>query len=913
MVISPAPSPLLGRSRECETLRDLVARSRAADSQVLVVRGEAGIGKSALLQYLEEAATGFRVLRAAGVESDMDLAFAGLEQLCAPLYDRAGSLPGPQRDALSIAFGRSAGETPDRFLVGLAVLGLLAAAADDGPVLCVVDDAQWLDRVSVQTLSFVARRLLAEPIAMVFAQRESTPDWTGLPELVVGGLADSAARALLDSAVLGRIDDRVGDRIVAETRGNPLALLELPRGLSAAELAGGYHRPDVRPVAGQIEEHYLSRLRALPGSTQRLLLAAAAEPVGDVTVLMRAADQLGVRADLAAAEADDLIAIGAYLRFRHPLVRSAVYRAADPHERREVHRALAEATDPASDPDRRAWHRAYAAVAPDESVATDLVSSAARAEHRAGSAAAAAFLARAAELTPDPAIRGGRALDAAEAKRAAAAPDEAETLLAMAELSPLSDLERARLARLRAQLSFTRARGGGEAPLLLSSADELADTARQLASLDQKMANETHLDAISVAMYAGRFGGPDLVRTTAAAVPTDAPDGRTIDLMLRGLATRLLDGSAAALEPMRAAAAAIRPESWSWQAFPILHESLTHEIWDDEAWHRISSDAVRIATEAGALAVLPMALVSRAGVHIQAGEFASAAALIVEAEEITAATGTAPVKYHKLALAAWVGAEADASALIDVAVRNGAARGEGRVTGLTGYSSAVLYNGLGRYQVALAAARQACEYEDLGLFSWSLIELVEAAVRAGDRPVAAAAAEQLSERLAPSGTDWALGVLARSRALLTDGPAARELYLEAIERLERTRIAVHLARVRLLYGEWLRRDNRRADARTELRAAHEMFSRFGAEAFADRARRELLATGEKANKRPARLGDALTPQEQQIAELAGAGLTNTEIGAQLFISSHTVEWHLRKVFTKLAIRSRRELRDTPWR
>ncbi|MDD7813811.1 AAA family ATPase [Mycobacterium sp. CSUR Q5927] len=908
---------LTGRDAECAQLQDLLARARDGHGQALVLRGEPGIGKTALLGYLTERATGFRVIGTAGVESDMELAFAGLQQLCAPLMECAGALPEPQHEALQIAFGLRSGPAPDRFLVGLAALGLLAAAAGERPVLCLVDDAQWLDQVTAQTLGFVARRLQAEPVALVFGLRERVDALTGLPRLVLRGLGEADARELLESALPGRIDAQVRDRIVAETHGNPLALLELPRGLSAAELAGGYYRPDVQPVAGQIEQHFLEQVRSLPDETQRLLLVAAAEPVGDAALLLRAAAELGLSAAaLTAAQEAGLVDVAAHVRFRHPLVRSAVYRAATGDDRRDAHRVLAAATDPAHDPDRRAWHRAHAAAEPDEAVAAELQQSAGRAAIRGGTAAVAAFLARATELTPDAHRRGSRALDAAEAKRAAAEFDAAGELLATAELAPLDALQRARLARMRAQLAFTRGRGSGDALALVDSVHQFFRAASTLEPLDAAMAQETLLEAVSSAMYAGRQFGADVrPHVTAALAAGSAADHpiRPAELLLRALNTRISAGSVAGVPLLRAAVAALTPTSWSWQAFPVGYEAAVHDAWDDESWYRIATDAVRVATDTGALAMLPTALTTRAGLHIQSGEFASAQALLAEAGALSAAAGQAPLRYHELALAAWVGDEAESTRLLDTAMRDGVARGEGRVTGLAGYAGAVLHNGLGHYQAACELLVRACEYEDLGLYGWNLVELVEAAVRS-DRPdVAADALEQLGERTQAAGTDWAHGMRARSAALLSGGDTAESLYREAIERLGRTRIAVQLARTHLLYGEWLRRENRRTDARAQLRTAHEAFARMGARAFADRSRRELQATGQKAGKRPAGAGDALTAQEQQIAELAGAGLTNTEIAAQLFISAHTVEWHLRKVFAKLAIRSRRQLRDTPWR
>lgn len=896
---------------------------------MLVLRGEAGIGKTALLDFAAECAQGFRTARVSGVESEMELAFAALHQLCAPLLDFLPKLPAPQREALEIAFGRSAGSAPDRFLVGLAVLNLIGSAAKGKPMLFLVDDAQWIDRVSAQTLAFVARRLVAEPVCLVFAIRGGFPDdeLTGLPELTVQGLNPGDARALLDSAVLGRLDNQVRDRIVAETRGNPLALLELPKGLTTEELAGGFGPPDARPLAGQIEHTFLRRIERLSGHTQQLLLTAAAEPIGDAALLMRAAELLGLPHDAAAgAQAAGLIDMGTTVRFRHPLVRSAAYRAAGLMERRRAHQALAEATDATVDPDRRAWHLAIAATGPDEAVAVQLELSAERAQARGGVAAAAAFLERATQLTADPVRRAARALAAAQAKRDTAAFDAADELLRIAEsgaAASLDDLQRARLTRLRAQIAFARSRSGdADAPTVSDSAVGLLDAARQLATLDVAQSRETYLEAVGAALFGGRLCPHGGIRMTAAAARA-APPGphplRAVDLLLNGIAIRATDGHAAGLATLRDALALISAEAegggadvmrWFWQAFPIVQESAAHELWDDEVWHQLATHAVRLARDAGALAVLPLALVYRAGVHVQAGEFTAATALIEEADAITAATGYAPVKYHSVLLAALRGNESDALRLIESAHHDGVARGEGRVVGLTNFARAVLYNGLGRYEEAFTAAAQACQDEDLGLFGWCLIELIEAGVRSGDTQAARDALAELEQRARNSGTDWAAGVLARSQALLADDGKAETLYREAIVRLGNTRIAVQLARAHLVYGEWLRRCSRRVDARTQLHTAHEMFSGMGAEAFAERARRELLVTGRKVSKRSTAPAGELTAQEAQIAKLAGDGLTNSEIAAQLFISTHTVEWHLRKVFAKLGIKSRRQLRNT---
>ena len=785
----PGPG-LRDRRTERAALDRLLAEARAGQSRVLVLRGEAGVGKTALLDYLHEQASGFRVARAAGVESEMELAFAGLHQLCTPMLSNFAGLPGPQRDALGTVFGLRTGEAPDRLLVGLAVLGLLSEVAEELPLVCLVDDAQWLDQASAQALAFAARRLLAEPVALVFAVREPSEEqqWSGLPPLTVGGLSSGDARALLESVTPGRLDKWVRDRIVAETRGNPLALLELPQGLSAAELAGGFGLPDTPTLASRIERSFLRRFESLPVKTQRLLLAAAAEPVGEVTLLWRAAGRLGIGADaVAPAEAAGLIELGARVRFRHPLLRAVVYRAAAVPDRREVHRALAEATDPGADPDRRAWHRACAAAGPDEAVAGELERSAAGAQGRGGVAAAAAFLQRSAELTPDPARRGARALAAARAKFAAGAPDAAYELLGMAELGRLDELQRAELARLRAQMAYAE-RHGGDAPRLL------LDAANKLGPLDSGLARETYLEALGAAIFAGRLGRGLSVREVAEAARTAAPPApqppRPMDLLLDGAVTRLTEGYVAGAPPLRRALDALRRHGgrgetdirgWLWMA------SIAPELWDDAAWYELTVRAVGLAREAGALAVLPVWLIYRAGLHVHAGEFGAAAGLIEEADAITAATGNASLGWISMMLAAWRGGETRALELIEAVVQDATAMGEGRALGLAWYATAVLYNGLGGYEAALAGARRACEYEDLAFFGWSLAELVEAGARSGASDEASAALRQLGERTRAAGSEWALGIQARSRALLSDGPAADTLYREAIDRLGRSR------------------------------------------------------------------------------------------------------------------------------
>jgi DNA-binding CsgD family transcriptional regulator len=901
--------PLRGRRRECEAIDGMLEGVRAGRSSALVVRGEAGVGKTALLEYVVQRASGCRVARAAGVQSETELAFAGLHQLCAPMLDQLERLPAPQRDALRTTFGLSLGAAPDRFLVHLAVLSILCEVADEQALVCVIDDAQWLDRTSAQALAFVARRLLADSVAMVFAVREpiGLPELAGLPDLEVHGLRVADARALLGSVITAPLDERVRDRILAETRGNPLALLELPRGLTPTQLAGGFGLPDAPALSGRIGESFRRRLEALPRDTQRLLLIAAAEPVGDPTLLWRAAAQLGIGVDAAApAETAGLVEFGAGVWFRHPLARSAVYQPATPAERQAAHRALAAATDPEVDPDRRAWHRAQAAPAADDEVADELERSAGRAQARGGLAAAAAFLERAAGLTLEQPRQAQRALAAAQAKHAAGAPDAALALLATAEAGPLDELESARVDLLKAQVAFAVNRGSDAPPLLLKAA-------KRLESFDVALARETYLDALSASTFVGRLSrGVGLleVAQAARAAPASTQPPRAADLLLDGLALLITEGYGAGGPTLKRALGAfcsghISTEEeirWLWLAG---HAAL--DLWDDETWHVLSDRHLDVIRDAGALAVLPIALNTRIGVHLSAGELGAAASVLEEVKVVTQATGSHLAPYVGLALAAFRGDEAQAHELFDATMREVLPRGEGIGLTIAHWASALLCNALGRYGDALAAAELASEHpEELRFCTRALVELIEAAARSGQPDRAAGALRRLAESTRASGTELALGTEARSRALLSEGAVAESLYREAIDRLARTRVSTALARAHLLYGEWLSRERRRLEARAQLRVAHEMFTAMGMEAFTDRVTRELLATGERACRRTVETS-RLTAQEAQIARLAGDGYTNPEIAARLFISPRTVEWHLRKVFAKLDISSRNQL------
>jgi DNA-binding CsgD family transcriptional regulator len=868
------------------------------------------VGKTALLDYLAGRAESCQVLRAVGVQSEMEFPFAALHQLCAPMLDRREGLPGPQCGALQTAFGMTVGPAPDCFLVALATLTLLSESAGQRPLLCLVDDYQWLDRASAQVLTFVARRLSAESVGMLFAARVPGGDLAGLHELPIGGLRKVDARVLLDSALTGPLDERVRDQIVAETLGNPLALLEVPRGLTSAELAGGFGVPGAPTVADSIEESFRRRVEALPAETRRLLLLAAADPAADPALIWQAAAQLGISTKAAgpAAEAG-LAEFGVRLRFRHPLVRSVVYRSAPGQDRRGAHAALAALTDSRLDPDRYAWHLAHAAPGPDEDVARELENSASRARARGGQAAAAAFLERAAMLTLDSAQRARRALAAADCKAQAGAFDVALDLLAMAEAGQLTEFQRACADLLRAQLAFLTNRGNDAPPLLLMAA-------RRLEPIDVGLSHAAYLDALSAAMFAGRLAGPggdiqEIACAAAAAPRTPHARQQVRDLLVDGLAAHFTDGYAAGLPILQKALSAFGHGTsddeelrWLWLGcIAALH------VWDDEHWEELSARFVQIARDVGSLSELPLALTTRAHMHLFAGELPAAASLVGEVTAVTEATGSTFTPYGALGLAAFRGAEADAFEVIEATTRDARLRGEGIGLSVAEWASAVLNNGLGHYQDAMAMAEKAASYDrNLGATNWAVVELVEAAARTGNTEIAASALARLGEMTSAAGTEWALGIEARSRALLSGGAAANSLYHEAVVRLDHTRMRPDLARAHLLFGEWLRRERHRSEARQHLHTALEMLESMSMDAFANRARHELRATGETARRPASAPGKGqLTAHETQIARLARDGMSNPEIGARLFLSPRTVQYHLGNIFTKLGISSRCQL------
>jgi DNA-binding CsgD family transcriptional regulator len=894
---------LLGRQREREALDRLLRAAREGRGGVLVMHGDPGVGKTALLGYVVGAGSDFHVVRTVGVDGEMELPYAALQQLCAPISELNDSLPEPQRDALAVAFGLRSGPAPDAFLVGLAVLGLLSEAAEQRPLLCSVDDAQWLDRESARALAFVARRLLAEKIALVFATRELGDTVTGLPELYVGPLGHRDGRALLESALAARLDEQVLDRIVVETGGNPLALLELPRGLTVAQLAGGFGLPPAVPLSASIEESFTRRLAALPGDARRLLLVAAAEPVGDTALVWRAAQELGIPESAAeTVEAEGLVELGARVVFRHPLVRSAIYRAAGRKERHAAHRALADATDPQADPDRRAWHRAQAASVPDEDVAAELDRSASRAQARGGLAAGAAFLERAAALTPDSTRRAERLLAAAGAKRDAGDLDAALRLLAGVETDLLDELGRAHVELLRAQIALEQRRGSDAGSLFLSAA-------RRLEPLDPGLARETYLEALGGAMAndVEVEGGAPSVAAAARAAPPGAVPPRSADVLLDAFAIRLTDGYAAAAATLAQALELLRATEISDGDVSLStgrnSNIVALEMWDDEALFLLAARQVQVARETGALGHLQFSLSFLARSHMLAGELTAATLIVDEARSLAEATGNPPLAAAPIVLAAWRGDESQAAALMEASSEDAATL---RWTSHN-YARSVLYNGLGRHEAARDAAWEAMEPDPIGYGTLLVPELAEAASRAADQSLLEYSLEWLSERTRVISSEWASGIESRVRALISDGEDADTLYRNSIERLSSPRVRLELARSQLLYGEWLRRERRRLDARTQLRSALEAFTKIGAAAFARRAERELMATGERARKRTIDTLDQLTPQETQIARLAAQGTTNKEIAAQLFISASTVEYHLRKAFRKLDVKSRTQL------
>ena len=892
-------SSLVGREQELARLEELLRTVRDGGSATLVVRGEPGVGKSALLDSLVASASELQVLRAVGVEGEVDLPYAALHQLCRPLLDRINVLPQPQSEAIEIAFGLAHGEASDRYLVGLAALSLMSEAAATQPLLCIVDDAHWLDRATTQALAFVGRRLGADSIGLVFASRDPLDELDGVPELHLGGLGPTESRVLLDLVLMGHLDGTIRDRFLAETHGNPLALIELSRTLTAA----GTPRPQGDSLSARLEGSFRQRLEPLPADTRTFLVLAAAEPLGDPLLLLRAASLVGLDAEAAdAAEEAGLFELRERSSFRHPLVRSAVYGAATQRERRAAHSALAESTDPDLDPDRAAWHRAQATTGPDEDVAASLERTAERAKQRGGLAAAGEFLERAAMLTPQAKRRATRALAAAEAMYEAGAFEPAETLLRGLDSTHLDALEAAQAETLEARVSLAVAGASRDTVMALLAA------ARGLGKLDYPRGQAVLLDALRAGYFLGDRELLHAVANEFSEFPASEVE-TTRDLLVRGWAVALRDAPAAGAELLRKAALSLRDKAELEEPdLALLNHTdpATRTLWDYDSWETLTRRMVELARERGALSALPRVLGHWADVKSTAGDFPAAAAALAEADAIAEATGAGP-DWNRTSgwFIAWRFDDAEALSRLALVERNPTASRHPALECVR----ALVHNGAGRYEAALAAAQRSCDLHPSGIFNWGLIELVEAAARCGEHGRAHVALDHLAERIRLTSTDWGLGLQARSTALLHDDAAhAEPLYREAIERLRNTPIRPELARAHLLYGEWLRRENRRIDARDQLREAHELFEDMGIPGFADRARRELAATGETARKRTDDTRADLTAQEAQIAQLAGEGLTNPEIGAKLFLSPRTVEWHLRHVYPKLGIASRKELR-----
>ncbi|MFD7983919.1 AAA family ATPase [Kitasatospora indigofera] len=901
------PPPLLGRADERRALDELIGSVREGLSGALVLVGEAGIGKSRLLAHAADASRDLRTAEVTGVEAEAQLGFAALHRLLRPFLDRLEQLPGPQRDVLGSAFGLRAGPPADRFLTGLATLTLLSEAARSRPLICLVDDAHWLDRESLEVLAFVGRRLHADGVGLVICARDGgtgASSLDGLPTLRLTGLSEPDAFRLLATTPAGRLGRHDFARIVAETAGNPLALIEL-----ATELPGGALPLTPLPVGPQLESHFLRQVRALPEDTRTLLLVASVAPADDPAVLWRAAAALGLSPQaMDPAVAGGVLLRGRHPEFRHPLIRSAVHTGADPVQRRRVHRALAGSTDPDSSPDRRAWHLAEATVGLDEEVALELERASERARGRGGYSAQAGFLTRAAELTPDPSDRARRYSVAAQAHVVIGDAAMARTVLDQAESGPGTPTTRATVQRLRAAVEWLQGRARTVPSMLMAAAADVV-------AFDERLARDMVFEALSAGMLAREhIAGLTLDGLARAALdmPWDPALPATLpDVVADAYCTRVAEGYRAAVPKLRAAVDALRTRELVETGLPIalMSYAASEDLWDDRG-HRAVLERMAAASRAqGALHALSVVVNGRAAAEVWAGRFAAAEACYDEVDEICRALGHLPQgPSHRVELLAWQGREEELRIGVDLSVRVwGEQLGFAVVAGHAHYALTVLELGAGRYQEALDRALLGYRSDVPGQGNRLLPNVIEAAVRVGDRATAAAALARLTERATLSGTPWALGVSARSSALAAPDERAENLFEEAVKHLGETDIGTELARTHLLYGEWLRRRKRRTDARAQLRTAHEMFTAMGAAGFAERARVELAATGERARGRTDRADHDLTPQERQVAGLAAAGATNTEIATRLFVTTSTVEYHLNKVFRKLGITSRRQL------
>ncbi|MEI9514453.1 AAA family ATPase [Agromyces sp. CCNWLW213] len=901
---------MLGRARERSLVEGLLERTRKGAGGALVITGDPGIGKTVLLDHGVGAAVGFRVATATGVQAERELPFAGLQRVLSAVPDAADRLPESQGDAIRVALGGADQPAPRPFVLGMAVLGLLREAARDGPVLCAVDDVHWLDASSVQVLGFVARRVERLPVAMLFVKRAGldVAGVDGIPTLALGGLDETDSRVLLRSIAGGPMDEEVMARILAESGGNPLMIQEGTR----ASLVHGLERepgPDARalPVVNRLEQAFGSRIAQLPEPAAVVLLLAAADPTGDPRLIARAANGIGRSIDdLEAAEAAGLVRIGRRLTFEHPLVRSAAYGRASPEELRRVHAALAEATDRQRDPDRRAWHQALGTFGLSETAAAALEQSAGRAGARGGFLAAAAFYERAVHLAESPATRLRCAVAGATALELAGAQPRALRMLTEARRDADDPADRARLDVVRGRLLFTLERSERPVELFLSAA-------RTLAEFDRAASREAYLDALSAATLAASgedgSGIRSIAEGTRAAPPPAPGERRTVDRLLDVMRDLVVAEPAASLPLLRRHLLEFSDVSeepgirarWLWIA-----SRLAAIGWDDARWSAFIDEGAATARAAGALTAVAATITTGVSLELLRGRGARARELADEALEIWDSIAIPRAAYGVGAIAAWEG-EPEGEDLLRAALDDGEQRGEGMVRPFVHWARALHAVGGMRYDEGLTHALAATRYPLVIVYStWALVEAVESGARGGDR----AAAEQAMQRLAvsteASGSDWALGVRARSAALLADRPEeAERLHLEAIDRLLRTGLRAEQARGELLYGEWLRRQRRRADARVHLDRAHAAFAEMGAHAFRRRVEGELAALGAAAPA--ATESGELSTQEIVVARLASEGLSNAAIATRMHLSASTVDYHLRKAFRKLGISSRARL------
>ena len=882
----------------------------------IVLSGEAGIGKTALLEHIVAMAHDFRVARAVGIESEMQLGFAGLHQLVVPLLPQLDQLPAPQQNALGSAFGLISGPPPERFQVGLATLTLLAKAAAAKPLLCVIDDAHWLDVESAEILAFVARRLYADRVAMLFGMREGTgrdAAFAGIPELRVPALDSKDAQLLLGNVMAGRIGDELSRRLINETAGNPLAILELGPTINQSGPGGGALLDEPPPVGSRLQQHFLAMVHALPVETQTFLQLASVDSSTDPVVLWHAAKLLGVDRDAAAAaESERLIVVAPRVSFRHPLIRSAIYHGTPPAERRTMHAALADAIDPKVDPDRHAEHRALAAVQPDEEIALELLRAAERGKEKGAYDAWARYAYKAAELTPDRGARAIRFVDAAQALLSAGRADQAKAALNEA-LPALDDpLQRAIAESIDGAIRLSLSEGSDTTRILM-------DAATALSPLDVGRARDALLGALTAAILVEAMPAvfEEIARLATVIPPTDESSPSIDDLLLDGSAS-LIAGNYAVGAPLlrRALQGLVRsaPDPQSMLRAFTLAAIDAYVLMDVAAIDSLTDAWIKVSRQRGALSSLQAALAFRSGAELYAGRLNEGEALIKQALDLSHAMGNPGFLgaiWWEGTLLAWRGNEADARAWVAAQVALGAGRIGTRGMNLARFSLIQLELGLGRYEAALDIALAARKADPTFNGARMLPYLVEAAVRVGNRGIAEAAVVKLGELAAASGAPLGLGFLARSRALLADDASAESLYEEAIAHLTLPGTGTELARSYLLYGEWLRRQGRRRDARDQLRTAYEMFTNMGMAAFAERARVELLATGERARRRQVETQSQLSPQESQIARLAAQGVRNQVIASQLFISDRTVEYHLAKVFRKVGVTSRTQLARMP--